>query len=433
MNDYSDYQAPRDEDLRQRVCELTDAGLSGEATGEEAAELEWLVAQNDRACEFYVQLVHDASSLREWADRAGEPAGTLMSIDTDFLSRLHAEDNPKRNQFARPLGLTAAAALIAVAVSLYFFVLNPKHTGPDFVSVIEPTDGLTVEDDGTVELSAGKAELRLSNRVAVNIEGKTRLTLHGPMSTTLAQGKVTFDCPPQAKGYTVQLPGGAHVVDLGTRFSVDVESEGQSTVRVLEGEVEIIHSRTRRSLIANSSARLVGDRIVQLTDAGTILQNDSSYIAWDTAANFTLSDKDRQQAHWQVVNDGRTLGGRALSAESDIGGEIGDTATWTLRFTAAGTYHFYAHSRGPDGGSDTMYRPSDFGDPFPDKVFGNGSKDGSFGWRESESYTVSADQVGTELTFSIRVREIGYAVERLVLHKKTGLTATTLDSLSPSN
>ena len=92
---------------------------------------------------------------------------------------------------------------------------------------------------GEVELRGGSAELKLSNGVVIYLSGKTRLDMPGPMNASVSQGTVTFDCPPQAKGYTVQLPGGTDVVDLGTRFTVEVVSEKQNTVRVAEGALRL--------------------------------------------------------------------------------------------------------------------------------------------------------------------------------------------------
>ena len=57
----------------------------------------------------------------------------------------------------------------------------------------------------------------------------------------LKSGRLTAEVPPAASGFTVNTPR-LNAVDIGTRFGVNVEENGDSELHVMEGEVEV--SRT---------------------------------------------------------------------------------------------------------------------------------------------------------------------------------------------
>jgi hypothetical protein len=331
--------------------------------------------------------------------------------------------------------------LFATAAAMYSAFAQGR-----FITVVDLDGELLVGDDigqvgheyagGAVELRGGSAELKLSSGVIVNLNGRTRLNLRGPMNASISQGSVTFDCPPQAKGYAVRLPGGADVVDLGTRFTVEVVSEKQSTVRVLKGEVEVIQGAKRQSATANTSVAIMDDRIIPVADSAAIFQGDPDFIAWDAARGFKQSEKVAsgmwgRGRRWSSVADASALSGLALSSVQD-NQEGGNIATWNLVFADAGVYHLYVRHRTPDNVFDSMWLPEKFGS-VPRVPFGQPPHDGSYGWREAGEFVVSEKRVGKGVAFSIGVREAGYVVDRLVLHRSTGLDGATLDRMHSSS
>ena len=443
--------------MNDEIQRLIDARLNGTLDQDGCHALsEWIARDKANAIEYARQALLHAQIHEAFACEAP----TVGERDIHQVETTDAKRPPKttRDRTTKMLlrgkprwALAATVLLFATAAAMYFAFAHGR-----FVTVVDLDGELLVGDDigqvgheyagGAVELRGGSAELKLSSGVIVNLNGRTRLNLTGPMNASMSQGSVTFDCPPRAKGYAVRLPGGADVVDLSTRFTVEVVSEKQSTVRVLKGEVEVVQGATRQSAAANTSVAIIGDRIVPVADSTAIFQSDPDFLAWDAAKGFKQSTRkaDGNLPHgrrWNPIADTTALSGRALDSVQD-NQKGGNIATWSLVFADAGVYHLYVRHRIPDKNFNTIWIPTDFG-RVPQVSFGGPGRGGSWNWREVgrhetskyeiSSYNVSRRQVDRAMRFSIGVREAGYVVDRFVLHKSSGLDAATLDRLHSSN
>lgn len=91
---------------------------------------------------------------------------------------------------------------------------------------------------GTLSIESGRLELEFIDGAVVAIEGAAEIRLLSGNSATLVRGQAVAHVPEQAKGFKLNGPEAA-VVDLGTEFTMSIDSAGQSHVQVLEGEVEV--------------------------------------------------------------------------------------------------------------------------------------------------------------------------------------------------
>jgi hypothetical protein len=111
----------------------------------------------------------------------------------------------------------------------------------------------------TIATSTGSVNLLLASGTSVDLAGPAELHLVSPMHVSLQRGQAGFDCPHGAIGFTVEMPGGSRVVDLGTRFEVDVTGPRAASVLVLEGMVELqLPGGGRFTLATGHEASLVG-------------------------------------------------------------------------------------------------------------------------------------------------------------------------------
>lgn len=91
---------------------------------------------------------------------------------------------------------------------------------------------------GLLKLESGYAYLSFNSGAAAIIEGPAELSIESGNRMFLKSGRITAEVPPAASGFTVNTPR-FNAVDIGTRFGVVVDGEGNSELHVMEGEVEV--------------------------------------------------------------------------------------------------------------------------------------------------------------------------------------------------
>jgi len=91
---------------------------------------------------------------------------------------------------------------------------------------------------GTIKIDEGRLQIEFMGGAVLAITGPAELELLSPKSATLIRGTAVARVPERARGFVLNSPGLA-VVDLGTEFLVDVPPDGQSNVKVIDGEVEL--------------------------------------------------------------------------------------------------------------------------------------------------------------------------------------------------
>lgn len=101
-----------------------------------------------------------------------------------------------------------------------------------------PELGAPLQLNHEYTLAKGMLELHFSCGATAIIEGPAVFTARSAERMELKNGNCSVHAPETAKGFEVLTPR-SKVIDLGTRFSVKVNDEGNSDVQVLEGAAEI--------------------------------------------------------------------------------------------------------------------------------------------------------------------------------------------------
>ena len=172
------------------------------------------------------------------------------------------------------------------AVGLLGFFMSPRPTEkpqppPAMVKleVLEASqrdgaDGNPIRITTGMELSVSELQMpegsfrfRLGSGVVVGVTGPAELQFFNAMHLRVIRGKVTADVGEEGKGFIVDTAQ-TRVVDLGTRFGVDVAVSGHTDVVVFQGEVEL-HDAVRKGGAARSSSvsRLVEGEAVRVNVA----------------------------------------------------------------------------------------------------------------------------------------------------------------------
>lgn len=171
-----------------------------------------------------------------------------------------ASPPPNEARRHRPVAFwfTAAAALLACGLLAYQYSRPVPSTGLPAIATLVKSTGCkwaastlpTAEGSrvaaGTYELVEGLATLKFDSGAEVVLEAPATLELIDAMNCRLRSGTLVSDVPPEAIGFTVDTLK-ARVVDYGTRFGVSTSADGEYTVQVLTGRVEVEdHAETKR-------------------------------------------------------------------------------------------------------------------------------------------------------------------------------------------
>lgn len=151
-------------------------------------------------------------------------------------------------------GLISAAASVGLLLLLQSIILHkrpepPKGGEAAFAARIERSENLVwdaaslskVREDGwlasgLLRLESGSAVIVFNSGATALVEGPAELSIESGNRMFLKSGRLAADVPTQAHGFTVNTPR-LNAVDLGTRFGMAVDEEGNSELHVMEGEV----------------------------------------------------------------------------------------------------------------------------------------------------------------------------------------------------
>lgn len=188
--------------------------------------------------------------------------------------------------------IAAAAAIVAAAGAALWFsqpATRPQTARNVEFEVIEAvgvvaTDGSENYREGArlalsrLQMQSGMLRFRLSSGAVVTVNGPADVQLLDPMRLRVGRGQLTADVGDNAKGFVVETAQ-THVVDLGTKFGVDVADSGHTDVVVFKGEVELFDRKGHHRSDALMSRLVEGEavrvderqqlsRIVNVTSAG---------------------------------------------------------------------------------------------------------------------------------------------------------------------
>ena len=121
--------------------------------------------------------------------------------------------------------LIAGHAMLRQTVDVIWADASPKYREGDVIS------------NGKIQFERGVAEIDFFCGATLIVEGPATLDIESDWSVQVLQGRLRASVPPAARGFIIKAAG-TEVVDLGTEFALDVESQ-DARVEVIDGEVEL--------------------------------------------------------------------------------------------------------------------------------------------------------------------------------------------------
>ncbi|MBL8269222.1 FecR family protein [Steroidobacter sp.] len=219
------------------------------------------VSESPRHMEAFLAIASEASAMRTiFAGKAFDLGDLLKQVSPDTLPLPATHATPSlaaHVQHKRWQWPTAIAACLVATVTALWFGLN---SGQDIETAIGEQRVVPLADGSVLNLNAlSRVEVRLSKH-ARDIE--------------LTHGEVLFKvAADKARPFRVHTPN-AVVQAVGTQFNVYVRPDGNATVSVVEGKVQILPSTgttgTHEIWTAGQEA--------QIAKAGTVERNEGANI-----------------------------------------------------------------------------------------------------------------------------------------------------------
>lgn len=237
------------EERNRRIEKLLVSIREDQVSDSDLLELREFLKEDPEAFEFYLEQNQVDNLLEDFF--AGE---------TSELFEEAARVGGYRKHRLLPKIAAVAAILIALAIGLFLWGqkseegslsgLKEEREGDETIPLValHSTHQAALDEEialhdqvaeGVVELDDGIAQLIFKNGSKVVVEGRAGFEVIDEMTLALEGGKIWVFCPKEAHGFTVLTPGGRKIVDLGTKFGVEVHDDGATEVHVFKGGVEI--------------------------------------------------------------------------------------------------------------------------------------------------------------------------------------------------
>jgi len=238
--------------------------LDGRATEEEFAEIERAIVEHDELLDVYCDLV-DVDATLSWQHR-WMPKQTDAPTDEQPIATLERAHGGRAQG---PLFRYAAAAVLLLFVGVAVLSLTSRDDPADTPGQVAHVDADPIGDQpvatlvnmrgaawaatgghdlvsegssldaGRLALESGSAQMVMRSSAMVTLIGATEIEMLGPNRVRLHRGRVLALVPEMAVGFTIETATHT-IVDLGTRFGVEVDASGVTHVHVFEGRVRVV-------------------------------------------------------------------------------------------------------------------------------------------------------------------------------------------------
>ncbi len=270
---------------------LMDELCNGTLEGERHLRFQSILKASKSARAEYIELIDLHFDLKRLHAQTGDLSDPIISeLSKDLL---HLDSQRLHHSFAWKTWkswATLAATLVIGAAITWSIVARRNTVNPDTSVILSQTSGArffgeTVPLPGSsvrfgheYALSSGMVELKFPTGASAIVESPAIFEVSSATKLLLSTGGCSVYAPDGAQGFRVDTPL-ANVVDLGTRFVINVNQSGETAVEVVEGEAEVYPKHNSSELsdvrsgpinLREHQASYLGVTSMTVEDDGTI-------------------------------------------------------------------------------------------------------------------------------------------------------------------
>lgn len=237
-----------------------------------------------------------------------EKTANTVEIEIQNLSyscipvQMRKAEKPKRKIITPTFNILIAS----LAASILFFVLIfflPPRKYADTVAEIKYSPGAKWTQpysknrrflyQGPLHVAQGNLEINMFDGTALTIIAPADIVLEQVDKVLLQQGSLRAVVPPAAVGFIVRTPSGS-VVDYGTEFELDVDSNGTTYVKVVKGTIDLRDNSNPFAF--NNAQKLTAGSTGRISPAGEITYEFPK--ASDSQTIFSFWQCDQAVGKW---------------------------------------------------------------------------------------------------------------------------------------
>ncbi len=260
-------------EAKQKLDRFVDQWLDGELDHSSREELNFLLRDHESNRTYFNSLVDLQSELRS-------KRGASI-YDSQASAPVLNRRIPRWLIYSLNTLAIAASVLVFLGLSYWYSINNSKDSLSPRVTFAEVLgaelfDGQIIASQSDVQhqhdyvLKSGMLHLEFPSGARAILEGPSVFRVTGGESMLVKLGKCSVHAPQGAEGFIVETPQ-TEVVDLGTRFVVDVNEVGQTDVQVIEGAAEVAPLPTKNALnVGQTKQRIVKGEAVRFDKSASI-------------------------------------------------------------------------------------------------------------------------------------------------------------------
>ncbi|MBI1368751.1 MAG: hypothetical protein GC162_08885 [Planctomycetes bacterium] len=291
---------------------------------------------------------------------------------------------------AAPRAVRDTTASVAMLTDAQDAVFSESGSAPALGSALKP---------GVIELASGRAQVMFNSTAVVDLVGPCSFELDGPNRGVLHSGKLHALVGERARGFTVTGPG-LTVIDLGTRFELDVHDAMHAEVNVIEGKVLFraeygeAAQRGPVTLVAGQALSLAAGQVtVRL--AAVRADGIWTFDHFDKGTSAEMTERFGPAMLQGATADPRGVSGQAVAFDGRGNRVDLNTTRLVPERGPFGMFMWMRTERGPDD-QPFQYLISNYVSSHPGR-FALAMRDGRFaafcgGWQESTRVAINDGQ-----------------------------------------
>lgn len=246
--------------------------------------------------------INDEDSVEKFVRESVERAvASQQSTNFPIVIQTRERNSSRSYQLVSVFASVCAMALLLIGIAVAWYATQGRQKNDFGFAHLANSKDLSWElIDGTsrrLNVFSGYGEVHFENGTIAQFAAPVVIELRTPSTLFVESGSVKMNVPSAAVGFTVETPI-ARIVDLGTKFDVDVGDAGQTETRLRSGVVTF-----ETQLVGNAQ----GAPIMLTAEGLNRVSARESSLTGKVRSVVTTASGPQGQFYGKIHADGQTV------------------------------------------------------------------------------------------------------------------------------